>query len=331
MAETPHRFGAGPLQNKMFLIIMDAHTKWPEVYNMQADTTSKKIIERLRDSFVRFGIPEQIVSDNGRQFISAEFQRFCKNNGIRHITSSAYHPRTNGEAERFVQTFKKAVHNSEGDLTYCIQRFLFNYRCTPHSTTGVAPAEMLTGRRPRSLFDLIKPDVYKTVAAAQARQEKSYNARVKSRKFEKGEEVWVRTYSKNETKWSLGVIIKLVGPVTYLVRVGNQYYKRHVDQILNAMPLQLNVKKNPETRSGSPEKQAKPELDSLPSSPEKEEEKEEFETAEETSGPSDTEQSSTQPYPVPEMTQPRQHPQRKRRQPNRLEYWKKGIQKETRF
>lgn len=120
---------AGPLQNRMFLIIMDAHTKWPEVYNMQADTTSKKVIKKLRDCFVRFGIPEQIVSDNGRQFVSSEFQRFCKNNGIRHTTSSAYHPRTNGEAERFVQTFKKAVHNSEGDLIFRVQRFLFSYRC----------------------------------------------------------------------------------------------------------------------------------------------------------------------------------------------------------
>lgn len=121
----------------MFLIIMDAHSKWPEVYNMQADTTSKKIIEKLRDSFVRFSIPEQIVSDNGRQFVSSEFQRFSKNNGIRHTTSSAYHPRTNEKAKRFVQTFKKVMHNSEGDLTYRTQRSLFNYRCTLHSTTGM--------------------------------------------------------------------------------------------------------------------------------------------------------------------------------------------------
>lgn len=179
---------AGPLQNRMFLIVMDTHTKWPEVYDMRTDTTSKKVIEKLRDSFVRFGIPEQIVSDNGRQFVSSEFRRFCKNNGIRH-TSSAYHLRTNGEAERFVQTFKKSVHNSEGDLTFCVQRFLFSYRCTPHSTTGVSPAELLLRRRPHSLFDLVKPDVRSTVGAAQARQEQNYNARVKSRRFEEGEEV----------------------------------------------------------------------------------------------------------------------------------------------
>ncbi|XP_011708369.1 PREDICTED: uncharacterized protein K02A2.6-like [Wasmannia auropunctata] len=125
---------AGPLQNNMFFIIMDAHTKWPEVYNMRMDTTSKNVIEKLKDCFVRFGILEQIISDNGRQFVSSEFQKFCKNNGIRHTTSSVYHPRTNGEAERFVQTFKKAIFksNSEGNMTNQIQRFLFNYQCTPH-------------------------------------------------------------------------------------------------------------------------------------------------------------------------------------------------------
>lgn len=68
---------AGPLQNRMFLIIMDANTKWLEIYDMQTNTTNKKVTEKLRDSFVRFGIPEQIVSDNGRQFMSSEFQRFC--------------------------------------------------------------------------------------------------------------------------------------------------------------------------------------------------------------------------------------------------------------
>jgi len=52
--------------------------------------------------FSRNGIPTTIVSDNGRQFVSREFQQFCEANGIRHATSSAYHPRSNGEAERDV-------------------------------------------------------------------------------------------------------------------------------------------------------------------------------------------------------------------------------------
>lgn len=88
-------------------MVVDAHTKWPEVVPVKS-TSSSSTIEILRDLFARFGIPEQIVSDNGTQFVSEEFQTFVKSNGIRHITSAPYHPATNGLAERTVQTFKQA-------------------------------------------------------------------------------------------------------------------------------------------------------------------------------------------------------------------------------
>ena len=77
----------------MFLVVVDAHSKWPEVI-LVSSTTSSLTIEVLRDLFARFGIPEQIVSDNGAQFVSEEFQAFIRSNGISHITSAPYHPAT---------------------------------------------------------------------------------------------------------------------------------------------------------------------------------------------------------------------------------------------
>ena len=74
-------------------------------------TSSSSTIEVLRDLFARFGIPEQLVSDNSAQFVSEEFQAFIRSNGIRHITSVTYHPATNGLAERAVQTFKQALRS----------------------------------------------------------------------------------------------------------------------------------------------------------------------------------------------------------------------------
>ena len=56
-----------------------------------------------------YGLPEQIVTDNGPQFTSDEFATFLKENGIKHIRSSPYHPLSNGAAERFVRTFKEAI------------------------------------------------------------------------------------------------------------------------------------------------------------------------------------------------------------------------------
>ena len=64
---------AGPFLDQMFMILVDAHSKWPEVIRM-SKATSSTTINALRSIFARFGMPDQIVSDNGAQFCSAEFE-----------------------------------------------------------------------------------------------------------------------------------------------------------------------------------------------------------------------------------------------------------------
>ena len=98
---------AGPLKGKMYLVAVDAHSKWPEVIEMNS-TAAEPTIQVLRDLFARFGLPEQTVSDNGPPFNSHDFATFMKSNGIKHIRSTPYQPSTNGLAERFVQTFKSS-------------------------------------------------------------------------------------------------------------------------------------------------------------------------------------------------------------------------------
>jgi len=95
-------------------------------------------------------LPEIIVSDNGPQFTSEEFKRFCQIRGIVHVLTSPYHPQSNGEAERFVQTFKYAmkkmiINNKNVDSN--LNDFLLLYQVTPHPTTGVAPCELFMKRR----------------------------------------------------------------------------------------------------------------------------------------------------------------------------------------
>ena len=73
---------AGPLCGKTYFIIVDAHSKWPEVFEMTS-TTTLKTIDILRQVFAAYGLPDQLVSDNGPQFSSEEFQLFLKCNGIK--------------------------------------------------------------------------------------------------------------------------------------------------------------------------------------------------------------------------------------------------------
>ena len=115
-------------------------------------TTSFKTIEALMTIFVKYGLPEQLVSDNGPQFTSEEFTEFMKVNSIKHIRSAPYHPSTNGLEERFVQTFKRAMKNrvqDEPNLSTPLSQFLLGYRSAPHATTKVSPEELFLQQKLR--------------------------------------------------------------------------------------------------------------------------------------------------------------------------------------
>ena len=120
----------------MFLILVDAHSKWIEVH-ITTSTTSSVTIE-----IATFGIPETLVTDNGSNFTSVEFENFLKLNGIHHIKTALYHPTSNGLMERAVQTFKSGMRKlTDGILETRVARFLFNYHITPQTTTGILPSE----------------------------------------------------------------------------------------------------------------------------------------------------------------------------------------------
>ncbi|CAL9690514.1 unnamed protein product [Knipowitschia caucasica] len=223
---------AGPFLNSMFLIAVDAHSKWPEVVPMKS-TTSEKTISVLRNIFSRNGLPEQIVSDNGPQYTSEEFNLFMKKNGIKHFRSAPHHPATNGLAERFVQTFKKslkAMANEDISLQHKVDNFLLVYRNSVHATTNQTPAMLFMNRRLRSCIDLLKPNLRREVQNKQFSTLSTDTAR----SFDVGQPVLARDYRKD--KWTPGKILTRSGPLTYKVDVGEHTWRRHVDQLVNAQP-----------------------------------------------------------------------------------------------
>ena len=157
---------AGPFMGHMFMVLVDAHSKWLEVHIMHS-ITAKRTIELLRIIFATHGLPRKIVTDNGPTFTSHEFSEFLSLNGIKHLKSAPYHPSTNGLAERAVQTFKNALKRmSVGTIQDKLSKFLFTY----HSTTGNSSAELLMGRRLRSKLDFLYPDIAQQVGRQQLHQ-----------------------------------------------------------------------------------------------------------------------------------------------------------------
>ena len=122
LASFTYKFCWTILPCHFFFIVVDAYSKWPDIFEMRS-TTSTATISTLRTLFVRQGIPVEIVSDNGPQFRSEEFRQFMESNHIYHITSFQFHPRTNGQAEKFVNSFKKAIKSASEDSA-CINKKL---------------------------------------------------------------------------------------------------------------------------------------------------------------------------------------------------------------
>ncbi|CAB3981243.1 Retrovirus-related Pol poly from transposon 297 [Paramuricea clavata] len=146
-------------------------------------------------------LPTTIVSDNGSNFCSKEFEEFLAKNGIHHRRTAPYHPASNGLAERAVQTFKegmKKMSNKES-LETRVFRFLYKYGITPHSTTGIAPAEMLTSRKPRSRLDVLHPDVRLRVQNQQKKQKELHDQHAVDRQLRPDDLVYSREFGKQQS------------------------------------------------------------------------------------------------------------------------------------
>ena len=94
--------------DKIFIVVFQAHSKWPTVIHMSS-TSAPKTITVLQSLLAKDGLSEQLISDNGTQFTSDEFVHFMKVNGMKHIYSACYHPHSNSLTQRFIQTFKSAM------------------------------------------------------------------------------------------------------------------------------------------------------------------------------------------------------------------------------
>ncbi|XP_055918303.1 uncharacterized protein K02A2.6-like [Eupeodes corollae] len=259
----------------------NSHTKWAEVFKTKI-ITSAFTIGKLRELFSRYGIPDKIVSDNGTQFKSAEFNDFTTPNNIEHIFTSPGHAATNGQAENFVKTFKKSFiasvnsaksMNSSHNIDTIINRILLDYRNTIHCTTNETPAKLFFGRTLRTRFSNLRPPTVSEVVESKQNKQIKYFKGKRNVTFNKGQKVMIRNYKDpNNASWLPAKIKQKMGPRTYtcVYTHNNKEINRHLDQIRDQSidtdkPLYEDVKANATVISVSDEGSGN-ELQSSPSS-----------------------------------------------------------------
>ena len=143
----------GHIGEKYYLhVLIDQYSKFPEV-EVLTTTRFEKLKPALDRVFATHGIPERLTTDNGPPYSSDEMKQYAKEMGIRPDAVAPKDPQCNGFAENFVKTLCKLLHtcSTEGkDPRKELNKFLLQYRATPHLPTGRSPAEMLFNRRIRT-------------------------------------------------------------------------------------------------------------------------------------------------------------------------------------
>ncbi|VDL65828.1 unnamed protein product [Nippostrongylus brasiliensis] len=105
---------AGPMHDRYYMVVVDAFSKWPEMVEKRS-ISAGETVKVLKGLFARYGFPQSIVSDNGTQFVFELFRKMCDEGGIAHIRTATYHPQSNGQANRFVDTLKRGIKKLKGE------------------------------------------------------------------------------------------------------------------------------------------------------------------------------------------------------------------------
>ena len=148
-----------PRGNRYILVIGDYFTKWKEAFPL-ADMETSSIAQVVVNEFIcRFGTPDTIHTDQGRNFESGLIRDICQLLGVKKTRTTPYHPESDGLVERFNRTLidmlSMAVSDNERDWDLQLSTLLLAYRTGKHETTGTTPFFLMFGRDPRLPEDVM--------------------------------------------------------------------------------------------------------------------------------------------------------------------------------
>ena len=224
-----------------WLVLVDAYSKYPCIHPTTS-TSSKSTTAILEQEFAHFGYPHTLVTDNATTFMSQEFQAWCKQRGIVHLTGAPYHPATNGAAERLIQSFKQALRKSSLPPKEALQEFLMQYRRIPFAS-GLSPSELLNGRRIRTKIDTLVPSIPHLLQGRQSRQASKHSNAEDSEVVSKVEHhytlgdpcyaLYFGPRRDRDPRWVPAIVTKVHGTRSVNVRVITRgpTWRRHLDQL----------------------------------------------------------------------------------------------------
>ena len=219
------------LKNDWYLVVSDYYSRYPEVVKLSS-MTAEVIVNHCKSLFARHGVPEEVRSDNGPQFKKLNtslFTKFALDYGFRHVTSSPRFSQSNGFVESAVKIVKNLLKKNDDPYVG-----LMEYRATPLSN-GYSPAELLMGRRIRTVLPMSPIKLKPGLVAERKLQEKEgrriekqkenydnrHGVREKS-EFQKGQTVWIkdlRTWGRIKEKAS--------SPRSYIVETDRGDFRRN--------------------------------------------------------------------------------------------------------
>ncbi|XP_020917563.1 uncharacterized protein K02A2.6 [Exaiptasia diaphana] len=231
---------------KDYLVTTDRYSNFFEVDRLYSKT-STEVITKLKAHIARYGIPNELMTDNGPNFTSREFKQFTDIYNIEHVTSSPTYAQSNGKAENSVKTAKNIMQKAL-DAQADPYLALLDFRNTPTEGYSTSPAQRMLNRRTRTLLPisnkLLQPEiptgVQQSLKVNQAKQAFYYDKTAKELKpLKEGDVVRVKP-KESDKKFVKAKVEKQVDIRSYQIKTEDGRVFRRNRKDLHKTPENYN-------------------------------------------------------------------------------------------
>ena len=275
--------------NSYVMVVGDYFTRWMEalpIPNQEAETVAKQLVDEV---FLRYSVPEQLHSDQGRQFESELVREVCKLLNIRKTRTTPYHPQCDGLVERFNRTLLDMLATCSKDHPFDweqhIRKACIAYNTSVNQSTGFTPFYLMFGRQARLPVDIMfgtnkpepqSPNEYAAALKKQlttafdiardqmsrqhVRQKEYYDQKLHGKPYQKGDLVWLHSsvvkrghHRKLHHPWTGPYqVLKQISDATYRIKQVDGKRQRKIVHFDRLKPCPSNIRlknKSSETTS----------------------------------------------------------------------------------